>query len=387
MPTNLPAEAQKKLAEYQAARRVEDKIRILEEALSLIPDHKGTEKMRRHLKTTLAKLRRELETKKTTRATRQDLFHVKKEGAAQVTLLGVANSGKSTILATLTNAKPSIEAYQLTTIRPMPGMMVYNTVELQIVELPAVLTEELEETSFTSRSVAVARNSDLIAITLDGGGDFTEQFKRIVSILDSYGIVLKKKKADIVIEKKDSGGIRLVTLGSFQGTQQDVKALLQGLGIKHAVVKIYGDATLDDVEEQAIREAVYKRSIVIVGRADLVKDHKKAKELKRIISEYDIPVVPFSILDKERCAERIKETMFNSLEIIRIYTQKDGVTSSRPVVLHRGATVLELAQTIHREFAEKLQYARVWGRSVKIQGQQVGPSHVLEDGDVVEIYI
>ncbi|HID05158.1 MAG TPA: TGS domain-containing protein, partial [Aigarchaeota archaeon] len=114
---------------------------------------------------------------------------------------------------------------------------------------------------------------------------------------------------------------------------------------------------------------------------------EKAEELKHMVSEYGLPITPFSILYKDRYASRIKETMFKSLEIIRIYTQKDGVTSNKPIVLHRGATVLELAQAIHREFAEKLQYARVWGKSVKIQGQQVGPSHVLEDGDIVEIHI
>jgi len=387
MPTNLPVEAQKKLAEYQLARRVEDKIRVLEEALSLIPDHKGTEKMRRQIKTTLAKLRRELEAKKSAKVSRQDLFNVRKEGDAQITLLGVANSGKSTILSTLTSAKPQIEAYQLTTTKPVPGMLLYNDVELQVVELPAILTEELEETAFTTRSIALARNSDLIAIVLDGAGDLVEQFRKITYLLEEYGIVLKRKRAEVIIEKKDSGGVRLVVLGSFDGTQQDVKNLLHGLGIKHAVVKIYGDATLDDVEEQVIREATYKRSLIVVGRADMIRDTEKALELKREASEYGLPVIPFTILRAEESSSRLKEQMFKSLEIIRIYTQKDGVVSSKPIVLPRGATVLQLAQAIHREFAEKLHYARVWGSSVRIQGQQVGPSHILEDGDTVEIHI
>lgn len=387
MPTNLPAEAQKKLAEYQSAKRIEDKIRVLEEALSLIPDHKGTEKLRRQIKTTLAKLRRELESKKAVKTTRQDLFYIRKEGAAQVTFLGVANSGKSTILSTITNAKPQIGAYQLTTTRPTPGMLLYNDVEIQLVELPSILTEELDETAFTTRSIAFARNSDLIAITLNGALSLVDQFRRIVEMLDEHGIVLRRKKAEIVIEKKDSGGIRLVVLGDFKGTQNDVKMILNNVGIKHAVVKIYGDATLDDLEEQAIRDSVYKRCIVVIGRADMVKSKEEVEEIKHAVSEYEIPLVPYSIAVLDKSASLLRETIYANLDLIRVYTQKNGILGEKPVVLPKGSTVYQLAQLIHRELAEKLHYARVWGKSVKIQGQQVGPNHVLADGDLVEIYI
>ncbi len=385
MPTNLPAEAQKKLAEYQAARRVEDKIRVLEEALSLIPDHKGTEKMRRQLKSTLAKLRRELEEQRSSRVTRQETFYVRKEGAAQVTLLGAANCGKSSLLAALTNAKPQIAPYQLATTKPTPGMMLYEGVEIQLVELPAILTEELEETAFTSRSIALARNSDLIAIMLDGSREPLTQFNIIVDLLESSGISLKRKKAEIVIEKKDSGGIRLVVLGNFHGTQQEVKSLLQGMGIRHAVVKIYGDADLDDVEEQVLREAVYKKSIVVLGKADLASD-SDVKMLRERLAEFQLPLIVFSALSGAG-REEFKQEIFRTLDIIRVYTQKDGVPSQKPIIVPRGTTVIELAETIHRDFARNLRYARVWGRSVKIQGQQVGPNHRLEDNDLVELYV
>jgi ribosome-interacting GTPase 1 len=83
----------------------------------------------------------------------------------------------------------------------------------------------------------------------------------------------------------------------------------------------------------------------------------------------------------------LKKAVFSSLNMIRVYTRKDGIVSQKPLLLKRGVTVAELAGKIHRDFAEKMKYARVWGRSVKVQGERVGPEHILEDGDVVELKI
>lgn len=167
MPTNLPAEARKKLAEYQAARTIEEKIKVLSEALSLIPDHKGTEKLRRQLRKRLAELRREEEERRRRRVGGTSVFSVRKGGWAQISLIGAANSGKSSILNILTGASSPVAEYPLTTQRPYLGMMIYENVEIQIVDLPSILTHDLEETSYASKSIGVARNSDLIAIVVD----------------------------------------------------------------------------------------------------------------------------------------------------------------------------------------------------------------------------
>ncbi len=385
MPTNLPAEAQAKLAKYQEARTIEEKIKALEEALPLIPDHKGTERMRAQLKTTLAKLRRELEKKKSVKTSRQDYFAVRREGAATIVLLGVSNSGKSSILNMLTNARPEVSSYEMTTTKPVPAMMLVEDVSIQIVELPAVLTSTLEETQFSSRSIAIARNSDLIAVTLDCLGNPEKQLDKIIMMLYDAGIVLGGRDFEVEVEKKDSGGIRLVVFGHFNGTYEELKQALQQVGIKNAVVRIYGVAGVDDVVDQVLRPSIFKKAIVVAGRADLCSP-STLSSLRAKVESLKLPYIEISSKDPSTYISFMKKA-YAMLDLIRVYTQKEGVVDRKPLVVKRGTTVYELALLIHKEIARNLRYAKVWGRSVKIQGQQVGPGHVLEDGDLIELYI
>jgi len=383
MPANLPAEAEKALARYQAARTIEEKIRALEEALSLIPDHKGTEKLRGRIKRRIAELRREAERKASLRAVRRDYFHVPKEGAAQVVLIGAANSGKSSLLRALTNAKPQVSGYPLTTTMPVPGMMLYNDVEIQLVELPAILTEDLEETQFTNRSIGFSKNADLIVIVLDGARGPAKQLERILEIYDESGVSFRRKRCEIEIEKKDSGGIRLVVFGSLGVDVREVEDLLRSVGIRNAVVRVRGEASIEDFEEVVIREMTHKRGLIAVNKIDQAAPGS-LEEVKNIAGE--IPVVAVSA-ENGAGLEDLKRQIFNSLNLIRVYTRKAGITSDKPIILPRNSTIRDLAEIIHRDFAEKMKYARVWGASVKVQGQRVGPDHVLEDGDIVEIKI
>jgi len=382
MPTNLPAEAKAKLAKYREARTYEEKIKALEEAISYIPHHKHTEKMLRQLKKRLARLRRELE-HKPAKGGRRDEFSIEKEGAAQVVLLGATNSGKSSLLALLTNANPEIAEYPMTTKRPIPGMMLYEDVEIQVVELPAILTEMLEETSIAYKSLGIARNADLIAVVLDATNKPLEQLRKIVEMLEDVGVVLKKERARVILEKKDSGGIRLVTFGKFQGSVDDVKKLLESVGIRNAVVKIIGDATIEDIEEQVVYEFVYKKGLVILNKFDLNSEH--SSEIEEMVAQLGIPLVRFSAKEGKGL-EELRQLIFKTLELIRVYTQKDGIIARKPIVVPSGTTVGQLACLIHKELAKGFKYAKVWGNSVKVQGQKVGADHVLQDRDLVEIF-
>ncbi|MEM2555371.1 MAG: TGS domain-containing protein, partial [Candidatus Caldarchaeum sp.] len=342
-------------------------------------------KMRAKLKTTLAKLRRELERKKTMRTSRQDAFSVKKEGAATIALLGVANSGKSTILQNLTNARPEVSSYELTTTKPVPAMMYVEDVGVQMVELPAVLTSSLDETPFANRSIAFARNADLIALTLDCFGNPLEQLDKLLTMLDDAGIMLGSRNFDVVVEKKDSGGIRIVTFGRFRGTHEELQQALQQIGLRNAVVKIYGEAGVDEVVDHVLHRSVYKKAIIVAGRSDVCPE-TVLKALREKAKNLGIDLVPVS--DKNPLTfMNFKNKAYSLLDLVRVYTQKDGVVNRKPVVVSRGAKVADLAFIIHKEIARNLKYAKVWGRSVRIQGQRVGPSHVLQDGDVVELFI
>ncbi|MEM3474572.1 MAG: TGS domain-containing protein, partial [Nitrososphaerota archaeon] len=357
-------------------------IKALEEAISCIPHHKHTEKMLRQLKKRLAQLRRELE-HKPVKGGKRDEFSVEKEGAAQVVLLGATNSGKSSLLAALTNATPDIADYPMTTRKPTPGMMVYEDIEIQVVELPAILTEALEETSIAYKSLGMARNADLIAVVLDATNKPLEQLKKIVEMLEDVGVVLKRERAKVILEKKDSGGIRLVTFGRFHGTVDEVKKLLESVGIRNAVVKIIGDATMEDIEEQVIYEFVYKKGLVILNKFDVSAE--QTSEIEELSMQLGIPLVKTSAREGKGLVE-LKRLIFENLGLIRVYTQKDGIVARKPIVVPSGTTVGQLAYLIHKELAESFRYARVWGKSVKIQGQKVGADHVLQDKDLVEIF-
>jgi len=385
MPTNLPAEARAKLAEYSAARTLEEKVAKLEEAIGLIPDHKGTEKLRRQLRRRLAELKRELEERRQRRAGGgRDEFSVEKEGWAQIALLGAANSGKSSLFNALTGARSPVADYPLTTTRPFPGMTLYQDAELQVVDLPSVLTEDLRPTSFASRSIAVARNSDLLLLVADASRDPEAELNELIDLLIDHGISLKQRSCEVKIQRTDTGGLRLVVMGTLRCSYQEVLELLKSYGYRSAIVKVIGDADLDEIEEQVVLQPVYKRAIAVLNKADLVDFEVLAELRKRVAESLKIPVVAASSQDA-KSLEELKEVSFRSLEMIRVYTQKDGVVSRKPILMPRGSTVIELAELIHKELARNFRYARVWGKSVRVQGQRVGPDHQLEDGDIVEI--
>ena len=383
MPTNLPAEAKKKLAEYQAARTNEEKIKVLSEALSLIPDHKGTEKLRRQIRKRLAELRREEEERRRRRVGGTSVFSVKKEGWAQISLIGAANSGKSSILNILTGASSPVADYPLTTQKPYLGMMIYENVEIQIVDLPSILTYDLKETSYASKSIGIARNSDLIAIVVDLANKPLDQLRAVIELLKNHGISIEKKRCEVVVEKKDSGGLRIITMGKTDFSYDELRQLLLDLGLRSAVIKIVGDATLDEVQEQILTETTYKKTVVIFNKADQIPKSQLESIIKQAAS-YGLRWI-YASCNSEEASDNLKKFLFESLEMIRIYTQKDGQPSPKPLLLPRGTTVQELAEIIHRDLAKNMKYARVWGRSVKIQGQRVGPEFVLDDGDLVEI--
>ncbi|MEO0157998.1 MAG: TGS domain-containing protein, partial [candidate division WOR-3 bacterium] len=148
-------------------------------------------------------------------------------------------------------------------------------------------------------------------------------------------------------------------------------------------IKIVGNVGLDELEEELIRKPEYKKSLIIVNKSDL--DEEGGDEAVRELEARGFSAIKASAVSEG--LEVVKEKIFKSLDMIRVYTRKDGIISEKPLLLKRGATVLQLAEKIHREFALALKYARVWGPSAKVQGEKVGRGHVLEDGDVVEIKV
>lgn len=188
MPINAGPEYFKAEERYLSAKTREEKIAALEEMIRKLPKHKGTQKLLGQLKKRLAKLKKE----SSVRATAKPKFIIRKEGAAQVCIISVTNSGKSSLINALTNAKVKVADYPYTTKLPQVGMMDYTGIGLQLVEIPSTFTPDV---------ISVVRTCDLVLFLLDGTKDLIEQLKELTEIMNKNG--LESKKILIVANKSD----------------------------------------------------------------------------------------------------------------------------------------------------------------------------------------
>lgn len=382
--TNLPAEAKAKFVKYMEARTPEEKLRALEEFLSAVPKHKGTENLVRWAKRRMAELREEVEDKKRRKSGGGGVsFFVEKEGAAQIAILGLTKVGKSAFLRALTNASVHVSDVPYTTKFPAVGMLKFEDIQFQLVEAPAIIPEG---GGWNSRVVGLAKNSDGIIIMLDATRDVQNDFELIRRFLEDHGLYMVKPKGYVAIERSYSGGIRFVYYGRLLCTEQEVIKLLNSYRIYHGIVKVFGEVDLDMVERSLFETIVYKPTIIVINKIDLDPAGHSYRKFRDAVHP-EIPVLPVSAI-KGTGLERVGETIFRTLDLIRIYTKPPlGKPSEKPLVVKRGATVLEVAKIIHKDLYQKFAYARVWGASAKYPGQRTGPDHVLEDKDIVEINI
>lgn len=389
MPTNLPPHVKALEKKVLAARTTAEKIKALEEYLAAIPDHKGTAKLRANVKKRIAKLRLELEEERRKRAAVSVLsgkFAIKKEGAAQVVLLGLANSGKSSVLAALTNAKPLISERPFTTTEPVPGMMSYEDVQIQLVEAPPIFEGASEGEGWGPKSLSLSRNADAIALVVDLSQDPVEQFGVLKKELENSRVALEPPSCRIEFEKRGEGGISLVAFGELEDDPQLIKEFLREAGVRNAVIRIWGKASLQDVLRAVTGGYVHKPAVVVANKVDVPGSREKLRLLLDAV-EGKVAVVPFSAKTGEG-VEELKKAIFSSLDIVRVYTKPPkGPKAEKPIVVKKGTTVIEVAKIVHSDLYERFSYARIWGASAKFPGEKVGANHVLMDGDVVEIHI
>lgn len=387
MVTNLPAEARAKWVKVMEARTPQEKLAALQEFLSSIPKHKGTEKLVLQVKRQISQLRRELEEEKRRRVGRGPRFFVEKSGAAQIVILGMPNSGKSSLLRSLTNARVVVSEVPYTTKSPVPGMLRFEDIQFQLVEAPAIIEGASEGVAWGLKSIGLARNADGLIILVDLSEDPIYQYETIIGELEKSRIIVEKPRGRVVIEKRTTGGIQVVVAGNIlNATIEDVKNLLRSYKILNALVKIYGEATLEDVEDSIFENTVYKPSIILASKADFQGWRSVYEKLVEKVGG-SIPTIPVSV-KTGLGLDVIGREIFKMLEIVRVYTKQPNQEkpSEKPLVVKKGTTVLEAARMIHSSLYKNFKYAKVWGSSVKYPGQRVGGDHLLEDGDILEIH-
>ena len=167
MPANLTPDYHRAEERFRHARTVEEKIDALEEMLRVVPKHKGTDGLQGDLKARLAKLKKQ-PASKAGKATHSHL--IPREGAGQVALVGPPNTGKSSLVAALTKAKPEIAPYPFTTREPHAGMMDWEDVRVQLIDTPPITADYLE--SYLSSTVQVADAALLMVDLGDDDGPF-----------------------------------------------------------------------------------------------------------------------------------------------------------------------------------------------------------------------
>jgi ribosome-interacting GTPase 1 len=328
MPANLTPQYLDADKRFRQAKTAAEKISALEDMLALIPKHKGTEKMQADLKRRLSKAREEAQ-KRGKAGARGNTYHVPREGAGQVVLVGPPNSGKSTLLAMLTNAIPEVGDYPFTTRKPLPGMMDFENVKIQLVDLPPIAPDWTEGWVY-----ALIRNADLVLVLVDlASDDVFEQVEQIRSQLATHKIQLMRHASE---DSSDAGQIT-------------------------------------------------KRAL-LVGNKEEVEEAKERGPFLAELYAADFPVLTVSAASGSNL-DTLRRALYDGLGVLRVYTKSPGKKPEHdaPFVLKQGSTILDVAEAVHKDIAASLKFARVWGADT-FDGQRVTRDYAVQDGDVIELH-
>ncbi len=334
MPTNVPPQYREAEERYRQASTIQTKIASLQEMLAIMPKHKGTDHLKAQLRSRLSKLMADLEqaSSKGKGNGRVEPFSMPKEGGGRATLIGPTNVGKSLILNNATGARSRVGAYELSTQEPIPGMLIYEDVLIQLVDTPPI-----SNPSTQGRLYGLLRNTDVFVIVLDLSMDAGAQADEVFRALEQWGFRMLHKGE---IPPEDNHWLNKPTI--IVGNKADIPdALDQYL-------------TLDD--------SLGDKYPVIMASAE--------------------EGVGF---------DEIAVEVFEALKVIRVYTKSPRVKvedyiPTEPLVLPIGATVIEAARGVHKEIGQGLKYAILWGESGKFDGQRVGRAHQLSDRDIIELH-
>ncbi len=330
MAVNLTPQYLEAEAEYKRAQSAEERLECLKRMWTLVPKHKASEKLQAELKTKLSAAREEVEKERKSPKKGGISHKIPKQGAGQIVLVGGPNGGKSRLLTRLTRATPEVAPYPFTTREPHAGMMDWEDVRVQLVDTPPITADYLE--SYLSSMV---RAADAVLLVVDLG--------------DDDGPLA----AEAVVERL-----------------AQVKTHLVGKPPTESA-----DPTLH-----------FTKTLLVANKLDL----PDAAERLELVRELFGSRYPIQALDAEsgNGLEALRTAIYHLLDVIRVYSKRPGKSPdmTSPFTCKIGSNVLQFAETVHRDFAETLKSARIWGTGV-FDGQTVTRDHILHDKDVVELHV
>lgn len=345
MPANLTPDYKRAEQAYRAAADDRERLSCLKEMLRTIPKHKGTEHLQADLKSRIKQLTDELAGPKKGAARTGPVHSVRREGAAQIALLGPPNSGKSSLHVRLTGSRAEVAPYPHTTHAPLPGMLGYEDIYFQLIDLPPITADYVE--SWLANALQPADAALLVVDIADP--DCTGQIAALLERLDERRISLVP-----------GWPARAPTPSADAGSDDD--------------------GPLEDPFRISLP------TLLIVNKIDRGFEPADVDVLTELTG-IAFPTLAVSAQTGEGL-DAVGPFLFQELALARVYTKAPGKPPEmdRPFTVGRGATVQDVARLVHKEIAESLKYARAWGVGV-FDGQQVGPEHVVSDRDVVELHM
>jgi len=329
MPANLTAQYLKAEEEYRRAASPEEELECLQVMLAEIPKHKGTDKLQADLKAKIAKVKRDLQADR--RAGKKSRgVRIPRHGAGTAAIIGGPNAGKSQLLKALTRANPEVAPYPFTTHTPIPGMMPWQDVFVQLVDTPPITADYMEP-----YCQGLIRGAELALLMVDLGDD--SGIEQCQGVIDRLQNTKTRLGARSYLDENDIG-------------------------------------------------LSYTQTFLVPNKIDL-PDAADRLDLLHELCHWDFPEHVISA-QHGTGLEPLREAIYRAMDVVRVYSKLPAAREAdmeRPFTLRRGSTVMEMAGLVHKDFLENLKFARVWGTAVH-DGTVVKGDYVLHDGDVVELH-
>lgn len=391
MSSNIGPEASAAYQKYLDAATLDEKVKGLEEFLSIVPKHKGTEKIVALNKTRLVKLKRQQEEQKQRLKSIKAVspFSIKKEGI-QVIFISDYHApgvGKTTLLNHLTGAgKQKIGKF---TEFPEIGVYIYNKIRYQIVDMPSIMEGASNGIGNGREILSALRNCDLICLCVDLSRDYKAQLELLLNELSNANVRLNVSPPPIDIQKTGSHNIQVLFLSKEAkeciNLTDNIKEVISENGIKHGIVKIFGKITINQIVDALTPSVVYKKAIILGTKGDLPHTSEKFEKLKDIYSDKFPLIIGTSAL-KGIVPDNFGEVILQFLEKIKVYTMANGIVAEKPLILDKSAPIKDAALKIHKSFFEKFDYAIVMRQGAREKRKRVGLEFVLEDNDTIEFH-
>ena len=374
------------------SEKIEDRIKELEERLASTIPNKATQRSINYIKAQLAKLRETMIKIVSSKKGGGGGFGIKKSGDAQVAFIGFPSVGKSSLLNLLTegDTHSKVAAYDFTTVTAIPGMMDIEDAKIQLIDLPGIVLGAATGKGKGKEVLGTVRSSELILIIIcfreDGTINF-QDLKNIRNELYNAGIRLNIQPPRIIIKEQTRGGVHFTSKGHQLMDKNEVKALLNELGLNSAGVHFpEPNTTPDQLIDFIMGNRIYTKEFIVINKVDLMRNPLSPEEITESIGHNHW--VTISAKNNENI-NALRHRIFQELKLIRVYLKppKKEADLDEPIILHKGDTMKTLCRKLHKRFVEDFRFALVWGKSAKHPGQKIANlNHIIEDGDIISIY-